>query len=78
VPEGEESDVAAWTELRRHLLDVERAALLELRDEGRVRTAVIRDVERDLDLEEERLNRAAVPTNGSRPAPAPAATGGDG
>ena len=78
VPEGEESDVGAWTTLRRQLLDVERAALLELRDEGRVRTVVIREVERDLALEEERLNRAEVPTDGPGPAPAPVATGGDG
>ena len=78
VSEGEESDVGAWTTLRRQLLDVERAALLELRDEGRVRTVVIREVERDLDLEEERLNRAEVPTAGPGPPPAGVATGGEG
>ena len=51
---------AGGTRLRRHLLDVERAALLDLRREGRVGMGVMREVERDLDLEEERLNRTPV------------------
>jgi CPA1 family monovalent cation:H+ antiporter len=61
VPDSADSDVAAWTDLRRHLLGVERAALIELRNEGRVGLGVMREVERDLDLEEARLDRVAVP-----------------
>ena len=59
VPESGDSDVATWTRLRRELLGVERSALLDLRDEGKVNVGVVREVERDLDLEEERLQRAA-------------------
>jgi CPA1 family monovalent cation:H+ antiporter len=41
--------------LRRELIGVERAALLGLRDEGRLRPEIQRLVQRDLDLEEARL-----------------------
>jgi CPA1 family monovalent cation:H+ antiporter len=61
----ENSDTAAWLELRRKLLDVERGELLRLRNEGRVGVGVMREVQRDLDLEEERLNRVTA-QNGSR------------
>jgi monovalent cation/hydrogen antiporter len=44
-----------YEELRRELIGVERSALLSLRDEGRVRPEVMREVQRDLDLEEARL-----------------------
>jgi CPA1 family monovalent cation:H+ antiporter len=77
VPEGRESDVAAWTRLRRHLLAVERAALLDLRREGRVGMGVMREVERDLDLEEERLNRASPVPESTRPPAARARSGPD-
>jgi monovalent cation/hydrogen antiporter len=62
VPEdgGADLDPAAWVELRRRLLDAEREALLDLLDEGSVPVAVIREVERDLDLEEERLKRTPM------------------
>jgi hypothetical protein len=62
VPEdgGADLDPAAWVDLRRRLLDTEREALLGLLDEGSVPVAVIREVERDLDLEEERLNRTPM------------------
>jgi CPA1 family monovalent cation:H+ antiporter len=53
--ESEPGDEQAWTRLRRELLEVERRALLGLRDEGRIPNPVMRDVERDLDLEESRL-----------------------
>ena len=59
VPDSDTADVATWTRLRRELLGVERSALLDLRDEGKVTVGVVREVERDLDLEEERLSRAA-------------------
>ena len=42
-------------ELRRELIAVERAALLGLRSEGRLRPDVLRVVQRDLDLDEARL-----------------------
>jgi CPA1 family monovalent cation:H+ antiporter len=60
VPARSDDDRAAWAAMRRRLLEVERRALLDLRDEGRVSVAAIRDVERDLDLEEERLARTPV------------------
>lgn len=57
---GEESDgyeerTLAYQRFRRELLDAERAALLRLRSEGRISDEVRRRVERDLDLEEARL-----------------------
>jgi Na+/H+ antiporter len=48
-----------YSDLRRELITVEREALLELRAEGRVRQDVLRNIERDLDLEEARLSAAA-------------------
>jgi hypothetical protein len=59
-PLGEDADPGAWQELRRRLLEAEREALYDLLDEGSVPLAVIREVERDLDLEEERLARTSV------------------
>ena len=44
-----------YSELRRELIDVERAALIGLRDEGRLPPDVMRQIQRDLDLEEGRL-----------------------
>ncbi len=45
--------------LRRDLITVERDALLQLRSEGKLRPGVLRQIERDLDLEEARLRAAA-------------------
>ena len=45
----------AYQRFRRELLGAERAALLRLRSEGRISDEVRRRVERDLDLEEARL-----------------------
>jgi Na+/H+ antiporter len=42
-------------DLRRDVIDTERTALLRLRDEGRVSQDVVRNIERDLDLDEARL-----------------------
>jgi monovalent cation/hydrogen antiporter len=53
--EGYEQRSQAYQRLRRELLAAEREALLKLRGEGRISDEVRRDVERDLDLEEERL-----------------------
>ena len=60
VPATSAADQAAWAKLRSQLLATERAALNELRNEGRISLAVVREVERDLDLEEERLTRTVI------------------
>jgi CPA1 family monovalent cation:H+ antiporter len=59
---GEEPDVAAreqriadYGELRRELIGVEREELLGLRGLGRLRNQTLRQIERDLDLEEARI-----------------------
>ena len=59
---GEDPDVAAreqrladYGELRRELIGVEREELLELRGAGRLRHQTLRQIERDLDLEEARI-----------------------
>jgi CPA1 family monovalent cation:H+ antiporter len=48
--------VARYREVRRELIAVERATLLQLRNAGRLRADVVRLIERDLDLEEARLS----------------------
>ena len=59
---GEDPDVAAreqriagYGELRRELIGIEREELLTLRGAGRLRHATLRQIERDLDLEEARI-----------------------
>ena len=52
-----ESDTSAWIRLRIDLLDIERARLLQLRNEGSITTPVMRAVEEDIDLESNRLQR---------------------
>jgi Na+/H+ antiporter len=47
--------VERYSELRRDLIGVERDALLGLRNEGRLKPDVWREIQRDLDLEEARL-----------------------
>jgi Na+/H+ antiporter len=44
-----------YGELRRELIGVERDAILGLRNEGRLKPDVMREIQRDLDLEEARL-----------------------
>jgi hypothetical protein len=44
-----------YGDLRRELIGVERAALLDLRNDGKLRPDVQRLIQRDLDLEEARL-----------------------
>jgi Na+/H+ antiporter len=53
--DGYEEHSLAYQRFRRELLGAERAALLRLRDEGRIGDEVRRRVERDLDLEEAQL-----------------------
>ena len=55
VPVDEQGDEDVWRRVRRDLIAVERRALLELREQGAVTAAVVTDVERELDLEEERV-----------------------
>lgn len=44
-----------YSELRRDLIATERAALLRLRDDGKLKLETMREIERDLDLAEARL-----------------------
>jgi NhaP-type Na+/H+ or K+/H+ antiporter len=53
--DGYEERSLAYQRFRRELLGAERAELLRLRSEGRISDEVRRRVERDLDLEEARL-----------------------
>lgn len=50
-----EQRIADYGELRRELIGVEREILLELRGSERLRNATMRQIERDLDLEEARI-----------------------
>jgi len=59
---GEDPEVAAreqriadYGELRRELIGIERDELLDLRGAGRLRNQTLRQIERDLDLEEARI-----------------------
>jgi CPA1 family monovalent cation:H+ antiporter len=52
-----ESDTAAWLRLRIQLLATERGRLAQLRDEGEITTPMLNAVQRDIDLELERLQR---------------------
>jgi hypothetical protein len=69
VPDTDGSD-AALRRLRLDLLQVERSALIELRDTGRVKFGTFRQIEEDLDIEQQRLLRAAPV---ERPVPGPPA-----
>jgi CPA1 family monovalent cation:H+ antiporter len=51
-----EEQSQAYQRLRRELLDAERAAVVELRREGRINDGVMHRVTRDLDLEDARLD----------------------
>lgn len=57
--DGEEEDLesrsAAFQRFRRELLEAERDAVLRLRSEGKIGDEVMRRIERDLDLEDSRL-----------------------
>jgi monovalent cation/hydrogen antiporter len=52
-----ESDTAAWLRLRIDLLDIERARLTQLRNEGSITTPLMLAVQEDIDLEANRLQR---------------------
>jgi Na+/H+ antiporter len=53
--EDYEERSAAFQRLRRELLEAERSVLLRLRSEGKIGEGAMRRVERDLDLEDQRL-----------------------
>jgi len=50
-----EQRIADYGELRRELIGIERDELLQLRGAGRLRNETMRQIERDLDLEEARI-----------------------
>jgi Na+/H+ antiporter len=50
-----EQRIADYGELRRELIGIEREELLNLRGDGRLRNSTMRQIERDLDLEEARI-----------------------
>ena len=54
-PDALEEQRMRYSEVRRDLIRSERAAVLSLRDEGRISQQVQRLIERDLDLDEARL-----------------------
>jgi monovalent cation/hydrogen antiporter len=55
LPEDGRGKLREYGAMRRELIGVERASLLALRNDGRVRQDVVRRVERDLDLDESRI-----------------------
>jgi monovalent cation/hydrogen antiporter len=55
-PDGEDRELIEHREIRRTVIDAEREALLGLRAEGAINAAVLRDLERELDLEERRMD----------------------
>jgi monovalent cation/hydrogen antiporter len=54
--DGEDRELIEHREIRRTVIDAEREALLRLRAEGEVNDEVLRDLERELDLEERRMD----------------------
>ena len=58
-----EQRIADYGELRRELIGIERENLLDLRGGERLRNATMRQIERDLDLEEARIRSYAAPEN---------------
>jgi NhaP-type Na+/H+ or K+/H+ antiporter len=53
--ESAREPIARYSALRRELIGVERSAILGLRNEGKLKPDIMREIERDLDLEEARL-----------------------
>jgi monovalent cation/hydrogen antiporter len=54
--DGEDRELIEHREIRRTVIDAEREALLRLRAEGEINDEVLRDLERELDLEERRMD----------------------
>ena len=55
-PGGEDRELIEHREIKRTVIDSEREALLRLRAEGEIGDEVLRDLERELDLEERRMD----------------------
>jgi monovalent cation/hydrogen antiporter len=55
-PGGEDRELIEHREIKRTVIDAEREALLRLRAEGEIGDEVLRDLERELDLEERRMD----------------------
>ena len=53
---GEDRELIEHREIRRTVIDSEREALMRLRAEGEISDEVLRDLERELDLEERRMD----------------------
>ena len=56
TPDDEDRELIEHREIRRTVIDAEREALLRLRAEGEVGAELLRDLERELDLEERRMD----------------------
>jgi monovalent cation/hydrogen antiporter len=54
----EAQDRASQQRIQTEVLNAERAAVIHLRDQGRIDDEVLRTIERELDLEDQRLQRA--------------------
>jgi CPA1 family monovalent cation:H+ antiporter len=54
----EERDTVIYQRIQTDVLNAERAAIIHLRDQGRIDDDVLRTIERELDLEDQRLRRA--------------------
>ncbi len=54
--DGEDRELIEHREIRRTVIDSEREALMRLRAEGEISDEVLRDLERELDLEERRMD----------------------
>jgi CPA1 family monovalent cation:H+ antiporter len=53
---GEDQELIEHREIKRTIIDAEREALLRLRTEGAIDDDVLRELERELDLEERRMD----------------------
>jgi monovalent cation/hydrogen antiporter len=54
-PDGYEERSSAFQQLSRELLEAQRATLIEMRNAGEINDTVLRILERELDLEDSRL-----------------------
>lgn len=52
IERAPDTESAVWRRVRRMMLDIERAELLRLRDDGELPDEGTRELQRDLDLEE--------------------------
>ena len=54
--DGEDRELIEHREIRRTVIDSEREALMRLRAEGEISDEMLQDLERELDLEERRMD----------------------